>query len=72
MVYGQNRNDGEDDEEWEVRVKGEVEGVMRAFTEEGFGVHFKGCEKARKRWETRYERIPRISREEDDVLAVDD
>lgn len=62
----------EDDEEWEVRVKKEVKRAMRAFTEEDFWVHFKRCEKARRRWETRYRRIPRISREEDGVLAVDD
>jgi hypothetical protein len=72
LWYGQNRNIGEGDEDWEVRVKEEVKERMRAFTEENFWVHFKGCEKARKRWETRGRTIARISREEEGVLAVDD
>jgi hypothetical protein len=71
LWHGQNRDIGGDDE-WEVRVKKEVKATMEAFTEEDFWVHFKECEKARKRWETRYRRIPRISVEKDGVLAVDD
>jgi transcription initiation factor IIE alpha subunit len=72
LWYGQNRNIDEDDEEWKVRVKKEVKATIGAFTEDDFWFHFKECENARKRWETRYWRIPRISGEEDGVLAVDD
>jgi len=72
LVYGENRNIGGGDEEWEVRVKKEVKESMKAFSEEDFWVHCKGCERARKRWDTRYRRIPRISREDDEVVVVDD
>jgi hypothetical protein len=70
LEHGRNRRAGETDERWEVRIKREVKRVMRAFSEEGFWVHFEGCEKARKRWKTMYRR--RVYWEEEDVVVVDD